>query len=238
MADAPKATGKGLKKKYGPLPVWGWGMAAVGTYVFYRYLKSRSAASASSLASGLTGGTTIPSAGTGPTPTVPGGAGTFATTAAWEQALLTFLTGNGLTPAEAYAAVTAFLAGNCVSQAAYNGISAALTSSSVGLPPGFEAPPTLTVCAGSTGPKSLPHINSNSWPQIFKYGTYGPGEFTRIGTVENGVSDAPNVAGGVPVFAGVFGGFAQGFNTKNLPNGTGIYIPTIFLPYLTGPIAA
>jgi len=35
----------------------------------------------------------------------------------------------------------------------------------------------------------------------------------------------------VPVYANVFGGFAQGFNEATLPSGTGLYIPTQFTPY-------
>jgi hypothetical protein len=245
MATA-KPKGKGISKRVGPLPYWGWAAVGAGTFVLYRYLRARSSANAALVASGTTGGTTIPGDLAAAGGAVATGAGSFASQGAWEQAMLTYLTGNGISPTAAYAGLTSWLDGNCVSSTLYNGISAALTSSSVGLPPGFSNPPVLSVCPtspnppppppppGKVDPYSLPHIDSRSWPQILRFGQYGAGEFTKIGVVNNGVYTGKNVTGGVPVFAGGFGGFFQGFITSKLPNGTGIYIPTQYLPYVVG----
>lgn len=249
MADAKGKGGGGLKKKVGPLPIWGWAVAGGGGFLVYRYLRARSAASASLAATGTTGGGTtgtIPAGTSGASGTATsGGAGTFSSITQWQQALLTFLTGNGMTPAQAFTATSRFLNGNCVGKTAYDGISAALVSSSVGLPPGFSSNlPTLSLCATNTqtGGKQpapnpqvvLPWLNSSLFSPKVLYGQYAPGDYTQIGVVNNGQYQGASVQGGAPVYAGVFGGFVQGFNWATLPNGTGIYVPTSLLDYVTG----
>lgn len=248
MADAPakKSSGKGLKKKLGPLPYWGWALVGAGTFLGYRYLKDRSAANAALAASGLTGGTTIPD-DTGTTTATTTGAGSFVSQAAWEQAMLTFLTSSsGLDPADALNAVTSWLNGNCVTQAGYNAISAAIVSTSVGLPPGYTNIPTLSVCANPGGgggtttttttaptapPAALPWINAQLYPIKLLFGQYSSGDYTKIGTVVNGQYQGLNVAGGAPVYAGLFGGLEQDFDLATLPSGTSIYVPTSLLNY-------
>lgn len=144
---AEKAKGSGISKRLGPLPVWAYPAIGVGAFIIYRYLKARSAASAALAASGTTGGTTIPPAGqiTG----TPSSGTTFSSVADWEQAALQYLTtSSGLTGGQAFNAISDWLNGNCVSQAAYNGLSSAIANSSIGLPPGYGTSlPTLTVCA-------------------------------------------------------------------------------------------
>lgn len=247
MAEAKKSQGKGLKKKLGPLPYWGWAAVGAGTFVVYRYLRARSAANAANAASGLTGGTLIPG-GTVQTANPSNGlAGSFSSVGAWTQAMLEYLTGNGLSPADAVNATTSWLNGNCVSQAAYNALSQGLVSSSVGLPPGYTSLPTLSVCpaaqqslttgGGSTTPVSpitLPSLNAQSFPLKVLFGQYNPADYTQVGTVQNGVYQGANVGGGAPVYANVFGGFVQDFNMATLPNGTGIYVPTNLLEYVQG----
>jgi len=249
---AEKSAGKGISKKLGPLPYWGWGLAAVGGYLGYRYLKAREAASAATVASGTTGGTTIPTGTVQTSGSTTGLAGTFTSLAAWEQAALTYLTGNGVDPGDALNGVTSWLNGNCVSQEVYNQLSGALTSSSVGLPPGFSTVPTLSVCpstsqnptsGGSTPPstpspsapsgggtitQTLAQIDAAAWPAVVKYGqdANAATDFTAIGTVTNGVFSGTNVTHGAPVYAGVDGGYAQDFNESTLPNGTILYAPT------------
>lgn len=142
MADAPAKKKKG--KKIGPLTPVGWGAVAVGVFGVYWYIKKRAAATSSTAASGTTGGTTIP-AGTTGTSTV------YSTLADYEQALISALTGSGLGGADALNGVTNWLNGNCVSSAQYNGISAAISQGSIGLPPGFSSIPTLSVCSSSPG---------------------------------------------------------------------------------------
>jgi hypothetical protein len=242
VATDTKSGGGGLKKKAGPLPVWGWVAVAGGTFVVYRFLKARSAASAAagtSAAQGLTGGSLIPNdiglpSGTSNT----GGAGTFSSVAAWTQALLTSLVAGGMSPGDSYTAAQAFLNGNCVSQAAYTGIATALESGSVGLPPGYTAPPALSVCPSTTQTPTptnptpapaaqataLPWVNSNTYQQIVHYGQYSPSDYTKIGTYTNGVYSGANVGGGAPVYGTAYGGFFQGFNPATY-NGD-VYIPT------------
>lgn len=147
MAEAKKSggKGKGISKKLGPLPYWGWAAVGAGTFIVYRYVKARNAASAANAASGLTGGSLIPNNIGLPTATnTP--AGNFSSVTSWTQAALAALTSGGMNPADALNAITSFLNGNCVSQAAYNGLGQALNSTSVGLPPGYSAVPTLSVC--------------------------------------------------------------------------------------------
>ena len=250
MADAAKkGTGKGLTKKVGPLPVWGYAAAGAGGFLIYRYLKARSAAAASTAASGTTGGTTIPNdlglEGTQSTQA------SFSTVAAWETALLDYLTGNGMDPADAFTAAQAYLGGTCVSQAAYNGLASAFISPNVGLPPGFTSPPALSVCAatqqtptpsgGSAAPSNpnppastasaLPAINAALYPVKVLFGQYSPGDYTKIGTFTNGTYSGYNVSGGAPVYLNVDGGFVQDFDTATV-NGD-VYIPTSLFPYVS-----
>lgn len=250
-AKAKGGKGKGLSKRVGPLPVWGWAVAGGAGFLLYRFLRARSVANAGAAATGTTGGTTIPPGSIPTTSSVGQAAGTFASVTAWEQALLSFLTGNGMSPGEAFSAVTSFLNGNCVSQAAYNGISQALVSSSVGLPPGFSTNvPTLSVCPSpvqtptpsnptpqqptKVQSRVLPYLNAQLFPQTVLFGQYGANDYTKVGTVVNGQYQGAGVQGGAPVYAGVYGGFVQDFNMATLPNGTDIYVPTGLLDYVQG----
>src|SRR6516165_6363978 len=101
-------------------------------------------------------------------------------------------------------------------------------SSTNGSTSGATNPPTVAAAPATT---SLPPVNASSYPSIVPFGTYGPGDYTQIGTVTGGQYSGQQVSGGVPVYANVFGGFAQGFNEATLPSGTGLYIPTQFTPY-------
>ncbi len=251
MAEKKAASGgKGLKKKLGPLPYWGWGAVGAGTFLVYRYLKARSAANANTAASGLTGGSLIPNDVGLPNPQNEP-AGNFSSVAAWTQAALAFLTSGGMNPADALNAVTSWLNGNCVSQAAYNGLGQALASNQVGLPPGFTSVPTLSVCPsgaqtptqgnpspapGGPGPvatvtKALADIDAQAWPLIVKFGQdpNAATDFTQIGVVNNGVYSGYNVTHGAPIYAGLLGGYAQDFNMSTLPNGTIIYAPSTLI---------
>lgn len=244
MPDA-KPKGKGISKKLGPLPYWGWGAVGVGTYLVYRYLRARSAANAGIAASGTTGGTLIPNDIGLPAATAIG-AGTFSSQAGWEQAALTFLTGNGQSPGDALNGINQWLQGNCVSEAAYNAISQALVSTSVGLPPGYTTLPTLSVCpapqqtptpsnpspAPAAPSLALPLLNAQSFAKQVLFGQYAPGDYTQVGQYVNGVYTGANVGGGAPVYLNAFGGFVQDFNPQTA-NG-GVYVPTSLLEYVQG----
>ncbi len=242
MAEKKAAKGKGISKKLGPLPYWGWAAVGAGTFLVYRYVRARNAATAANAASGLTGGSLIPNdIGLAPTQATP--AGNFASVSSWTQAAISFLTSGGMNPADALNAVTSWLNGNCVSQAAYNGLGQAIASTSVGLPPGYSQVPSLSVCSSApatagpaaptpaTPPPSLPQLNAQSFPLKVLFGQYSPSDYTQIGTVTNGVYQGKNVTGGAPVYANVFGGFVQDFNMATLPSGTGIYIPSNLSQY-------
>jgi hypothetical protein len=247
MADAPKkaaSKGKGIGTKLGPLPYWGWALVGGGTFLTYRFLRARSAASAAagtSAAQGLTGGTLIPNDIGLPSGTANAQA-TFSTVAGWQEALLQFLTGNGMSPGDAFSAAEGYLGGTCVSQAAYNGLAAAFISPNVGLPPGFTSPPPLSVCpqiqqtptpsqpnpqpsGGGAVATALAQIDAGAWPSIIKFGqdANAATDFTQIGVVNNGVYSGKAAKAGAPVWAGEYGGYAQGFNMSTLPNGTIIY---------------
>lgn len=152
MADAPKKTsssGKGLTKKAGPLPVWGWFAFAGGGFLVYRFIKARQSAGAVNAASGTTGGDLIPN-DIGLPSSTGGTTATFTSVGAWTEALLENLTQAGISPGDAYTAAQAYLNGTCVTQGAYNAIAAAILSPNVGLPPGFYSPPSLSVCPTAT----------------------------------------------------------------------------------------
>lgn len=154
MPDKP--AGKGLKKKIGPLPLWGWGAAGMGTFVVYRWWKGRQAVNAAGVSTALTGGTSIPPGGTVVTsaPTTTGsGASTgsgFTSYAQWLSAAIAQLTGQGVNGADALNGIQSWLNGSCVSQNIYNDIAGLITNPNVGLPPGWGTSiPTLSVCASS-----------------------------------------------------------------------------------------
>jgi hypothetical protein len=92
-------------------------------------------------------------------------------------------------------------------------------------PPGTAATPPPNTSPG------LPAVNAANYPQQVRYGQYGPSDYTRIGTVSGGQYTGQQVSGGVPVYAGLFGGFQQGFNMATLPSGTDLYIPSQFTAY-------
>ena len=252
MADAPKKTsssGKGLTKKAGPLPVWGWFAFAGGGFLVYRFIKARQSAGAVNAASGTTGGDLIPN-DIGLPSSTGGTTATFTSVGAWTEALLENLTQAGISPGDAYTAAQAYLNGTCVTQGAYNAIAAAILSPNVGLPPGFYSPPSLSVCptatttTGTTTPSSgggspvatvaaaLTQIDATAWPKIVAYGTDANAgtDFTEIGVVNNGQYQGKAAKSGAPVWAGVDGGYAQGFNLSTLPNGTILYGASALAP--------
>lgn len=107
---------------------------AVGgaAFLVYRYIKGRSAGASTA----LTGGTTIPAGGTTTSTSA-----TPATLAAWQQQALQY----GTNPFDMLNAITNWLAGNCVDQSGYSGLTQAVQQ--LGLPPGLTTFPVLTVCA-------------------------------------------------------------------------------------------
>ena len=143
MAPETKTKGKGLTKKAGPLPVWGYGAVGVGAFLIYRLLKSRSKGGTASAANiPLSGGIGIPAGQSGVGPQ------TFASFGGWQQAAIAAMAGGILSPAEALNGLTAWINGQCVSANQYTGISSIITT--VGLPPGFSSVPTLSVCPAPT----------------------------------------------------------------------------------------
>jgi hypothetical protein len=228
-------------KKLGPQPRWLWAAEGIGAFLVYRYIKARRAAASSGLttltATPLTGGSTIPTDVGQPTATGP----TYSTLAQWEEAALAAIPGAGYSATSALNDLSSWLNGSCVSAAGYNAIGNFIQTN--GLPPGFStALPTLSVCPSSSGSSSgsnpsppptpppskptLPTLNAQSFPLKVLFGQYGPNDYTKIGTVNNGTYSGPGVIGGAPVYANVFGGFVQDFNMATLPNGTDLYVPT------------
>ena len=142
MAPETKTKGKGLTKKAGPLPVWGYGAVGVGAFLIFRLLKSRSKGGTASAANiPLSGGIGIPAGQSGVGPQ------TFASFGGWQQAAIAAMAGGVLSPADALNGLTSWINGQCVTPGQYNGISSIITT--VGLPPGFSAVPTLSVCPSS-----------------------------------------------------------------------------------------
>ena len=227
---------------------------ALGLYILIRrYQADRAAANAAAGggtgAGVLTGGGIIP-AGVGQV-----GSGTgapFSSYSSWLQAAIAQMTSSGgIDSGQALDAITTWLGGGCVSSAGYQAISGIIGSTNIGLPPGWGTSiPALSVCpaptsggGGSNPPPApppapsappvppaqapvLPSINAQLFPLKVLFGQYGPNDYTKVGTVNNGTYSGAGVIGGAPVYAGLFGGFVQDFNMATLPSGTDLYVPT------------
>jgi len=162
---APAAT---PKKKVGGLSPLMWGGVAVtgviGIYLYRRMRASQAASANSGLPVGS--GVTIPAGTAGGTTT---GLQVFSTTAAWMQAAIAAMTGTGYSAAQAFNDLTAWTGGQCVSAAGYKAIGNIIET--IGLPPGGQGTPTLTVCASSTPPPT----GGTGGKGGGGYGTGGPG---------------------------------------------------------------
>ena len=177
----PEEKGVDLKKKYGPLTGRGWlltGVGVAGVYFIYTKIKGGSASGASRASTALTGGTTIPA---GNSVTNPTAANTFQ---GWVDQGLSYLTGTGLNPTDAYNAIQNWINGVCLTPAQYSGLGSYL--SSAGTPPGYSSSlPPLTVCSGSAG-GSVTTTSS------------GGGSSSSGSAPGNGVSPATSSAPGAP----------------------------------------
>jgi hypothetical protein len=252
-----KETGNVFTHKLGPLPVWGWVAVLVGVVIVYKIIKDRNAA-ASSTASGTVGGAnnanslfgtegfSVNSAGQvvdnatgdilgGSEGLAGGSAGSVSTGAAWFTTAQQTLFNLGYDSTAVDQALQDYAAGNPLPQNEYGIVEAAIRLT--GNPPsGIALPELQTTPAAPAAPAAgLPAVNAQSFPLSVLFGQYNPGDYTQIATITNGQYTGVNVSGGVPVYANVYGGFVQDFNSKTLPSGTGLYIPTQFVPYEYGP---
>lgn len=190
-----------LTRKLGPLPTWGWAAVAVGGFVVYRFIKNRQSATTSATPTSAQYAATVPSNFAEPTATVS--------------------TPGGFSYSGPLSGLTSGPIGALLSS-----IPTGAVSSTNGSTSGPTNPPSVASTASS-----LPPINAANYPKQVLFGQYAPGDYTQIGTVNQGVFSGTNVGGGVPVYAGAFGGFQQGFNEATLPSGTGLYIPTSLTQY-------
>jgi hypothetical protein len=150
-----------LKKKLGPQPAWLWGLEGLFGFFVYRYIRHRQSAQLSGVTSATAtpiAGGTIPSSSGQSTSGPPG----FSTLAQWEEAALSSIVSPSYGAAPAFNDLSAWLNGNCVTQAGYNAIGQFLISG--GLPPGYSIPPALTVCAAPPPPPAPATApNPNPW---------------------------------------------------------------------------
>jgi hypothetical protein len=250
-------TGNALTHKLGPLPVWAWAAVLVGVVIVYKVIKSRQ--SASSTASGTVGGAnnanslfgtegfSVNSAGQvvdnatgdilGGSQNISGGsAGSVSSGAQWFTTAQQTLFNLGYDSSAVDQALQDYAAGNPLPQNEYGIIEAAIRLT--GNPPTGIALPELssTPAPPAAAAAGLPPVNAQSFPLTVLFGQYNPGDYTKIGTITNGAYTGENVSGGVPVYANVFGGFVQDFQSKSLPSGTDIYIPTQFVAYEGNPV--
>lgn len=190
-------------RKLGPLPGWAW--VAGGVVVVYVYLAHRKGAGGANAADGTPTGTTL--AGVPVVSTeVP---------SSYEQ--------------------------GASDQAVANLISALAAQIQANTSPGNPAaPPASPGNTGNPGVQpspvvaidysTLPRVNSADYPMI---GTAGMG-YDPIGSITGpgGAFEGENVAGGAPVYAFINGQYVQDFNTKTLPVGTQLYVPSQFGSYI------
>jgi hypothetical protein len=147
-----------LKKKYGPLSALGWagvvGGLGVVYYLYRRYQADEAAnAAAASAATPAGVGSTVP--GSEAVTGSEGASPVWSSLEQWEGAAIAAMTAAvpGYSSAAAFNDVTDWINGSCVSSQGYSAISAAISNSTVGLPPGVNAPP-LTVCSTATSGSS------------------------------------------------------------------------------------
>lgn len=162
-------SGNFLTNRIGPLPMWGWLVVAVGSFVLYRYLKNRNSNSTAgvTLPTGTlldgSGATITPSSDTSGTGiTTPSG---LPETAAdqWIQYATSVLTQDlGYSQTQATEALQKYASGTPLSSTDYNTIEAAIKI--VGNPPNPLQLPTIAETGGpSTGPPQVqrPDVISN-----------------------------------------------------------------------------
>lgn len=249
--DQQQGGGNFLTHQVGPLPVWGWLVAAVGTIILYKIIKGRSSsASGTGTVAGQnnanslfgTEGFSTNSAGqvvdnatgdilgAGPSGTnSTGNSGTGTTSAAqWFANAQQTLFGLGYDSSAVDQALQDYAAGNQLPQNEYGIIEAAIRLT--GNPPSGISLPSLQKItnppAVPSAPAALQQLNSQTFPLQVLFGNYGPNDYTQVGYVQNGQYYGNQVGGGAPVYAGLFGGFEQDFNMATLPSGTKIYVPT------------
>jgi hypothetical protein len=98
----------------------------------------------------------------------------------------------------------------------------------------LQSGPGPTTNPGTQAPAVNAPVSGINWQDFAKTVTFQqlqgePGAYTPIGYYggPNGTDFVgANVTGGAPVYAGIFGGLAQGFNPTSLPEGTELYIPS------------
>jgi hypothetical protein len=130
----PETTGS---KKGTPKKVWiGAGAASVAVFLFWRYRTAQQAAAAT----GLAGGTTIPA----PSMTGPSPAPAPSNLAGWVQQALSTSTTAGYQSPALLNDINSWLNGQCVSGSGYNVIGQLVET--LGVPPGYQVPPSLAVC--------------------------------------------------------------------------------------------
>lgn len=184
-----KAAGKKINTKKTLLIVGG----AVATYLLYRLYESRkggaaASGSASYVPAVMPGSGASTSTGSGSGSGAP--AGSFATLADWEQAVLSSISGK-LGAAQGLNAIGSWLNGNCVSAAAYSALGLAVEQH--GLPPGFGyGVPTLSVCPSTGSSGSGTAAGSGSGSPVTSTPPASSGSSTS-GTSSNGT---PVVLGG------------------------------------------
>jgi hypothetical protein len=140
-----------LDQKLGPLSRKAWiGVAGATVAVWYLW-RRHEASTAAGTATALSGGDTIP--GDSSTDgSVTSTANTFSTIGAWETAAIAAMTSPGYSDAQALNDLTSWLGGQCVTSAGYNAISSIIGNASVGLPPGYNSLPSLSVCPQAAAP--------------------------------------------------------------------------------------
>lgn len=166
-----------------------------------------------------------------------GGTSTSTTNETWVANAQQALFNLGYNNANVDQALQDYESGQPLPQSEYSIIEAAINL--VGNPPSTMqlpqlAPPAPQPAAAAPPAASAPvasalaWINASAWPTIVKFGQdpNAATDFTAIGSVNNGQYSGYNVQQGAPVYAGVFGGYAQDFDMSTLPNGTIIYAPT------------
>ena len=245
-SNAPKKAGSGLSKKVGPLPIWAWVAVVVGSYILYKYIRSRSGAStatastaggtvgASNGASSLLGsqgfsinpsGQIVDNAtgdivGNGSSGSAGGGSTSSLSTAAqWVANAESALQGLGYDQSAVANALQLYSSGQPLDPTSYGIIESAINQ--VGSAPAPFGSPTQTPAGGSAGTPTTP---SSTAPQT------APTPSIALPAGENFTSAAYNPLSGTWDFLTNLGGLYTLDNNGNPTTAGGFYGTYLSLP--------
>jgi len=154
------------KKKWGKLPVWGWGVIVgiailIGYYYYSNHKKATAAgAQAANISTDSLAGTPAGGGGSGSSDTA-----SIETNTSWRQKAVTLLVGKGVPPLDAQTALDNYLQGNTLTPIQAGYVNQAITA--LGLPPdGTLGIPSISNPTTATTPPLTPQPYKTTTPPL------------------------------------------------------------------------